>query len=1144
MDFKKEFIDSILSAGDDHRESKFNDLKQRVKAGDSQAAELLNFLANYEEVSVRYYAKKILDDLKQEKSGTSVDDEYDVGTILKSLGESSHGLFDEDKSFKSINIDALIKYLKDPDYKKRIKVVQGAGQMADPNAIPYLINLLSEERHPFVKATLVKVLGGFRDSKVIPVIAEYLKDPDHRIRANAIEGLEQIPDPKVVEFLVPMLQDPEHRVRANAAKVLVKFGKQDVLEVLEKMLSSPALWLNESAIYALGEIGSREGLELLKKKHDTVQREEVRISILKSIAKYLPSQDVTNFLKGIYNALSDKNCPEGMLLSHLLKAGGKQVQGPDSAAKKKKPVYLMAVAAAAILIIAAVYFLKTSQNQVVLPVAVKPPVTPTTEAIITKTVETALKIITDETIQRPVNPILKTEEIPVLKTVETAAAKAIETAAVKKNPVIPRKTVETSAVKAPVIKKTVETAAVPVKIVPPEPVENPEASSEVAVAPVEPVEPVTPVEPVEPASTTLPVETEEVVKSSTVPLNNVKTAPVSSTGESLSTIIDWARTKITRETAAVQTPVSANKQINLDQKLQLFGVDQPTRDKIQQSIEKERKQLNKKFLIIYPQASNSRSERVYVKGFTDFLISNFSKLPGLDVVSREEMHQKLVELGLSVQDLDRTEVAQKLGEMFSVDYVIFGSIREIGNNYDTYYKEFVDSAPQNDEATKNFLQGNLDSDIYNDAAMANMTMEEKNEIANRNYREGKMYFERKDYVDAYKRFTITKRVLKDQRLPYEDLTEYMQLAESNIRKVSTRDRDQLKKSVTMGHTLRILDCDNRKVIWENTFNKEIYYFHDILKTAFQAIYDKMQMNYLSFSSNSLFTGFTESLEAFLRLYKAIDTMDFNVGDRISENKSDDALTLIEQSLKMDSDYSDAYYYRSLVYARKNNLVKALTDANKASQLDPSNIRVRYQVAFYRKNLGDKTGSDLELEKISKIKGLQSGDLMSRAHLDLAYQKFHEGNKNQAFKELQNAMISDPSLGEAYLAMGIYYMNASDYQKAYYALEEADKLYKNSVFVKICLAESLKALEDYDSMVKYLKDALLYINSDKKFQNGGSYQVDKYDISPVYQANAVYYFLGIAFKAKGSRELSQSYFRQCITLEPYSDYAYKARSELE
>ena len=1134
MDFKKEFLQYVLNANDDEKNQKFKELKKKIRSGDSEAKELLEFLTSYEDVSIRYFAKKIREQLRKDKDNEHIDLELEATEILKKLDDSQHfSLNHEKEKIRPINTEALKKYLNASDYKKRIKAVEGAGMMGDPQAIPIIINFLENEKHPFVKATMVKVLGTFKDSLVIPVISMYLSDKDNRVRANAIEGLEMIEDPKAVEHVIPLLQDPEHRVRATAAKMLVKFGRKDVMEVLKKMLDSPLLWLQESAIYALGEIGTHECFEFLKDKYFSTSNEEVKLSIIKAIQKLSRTPEINSFLRNAYSNIRDKNSVLGLLIEHLL---GTKHKNTDKTVNVNNIMRWIVPGILLLIVIIGVFFyyqnvFKNNSNSSEQP-----------------------KVVVSEKNNIKTNPSEKISE-PVSKDKE-----ALKQALSELTPEDENTNTKIENVTSPVVeeKASVITSEVKKALVP-KPTVKPVKTTQIEVAVKTP----------DSSVPNLPSD-ENTLQSKEITSNVQKKEP-----KKLENIIEWAKKKYTDEVNVKTPKMKKKKVLSLDEKLSLWGVDKNKKALILKKLKIEKKRIKPKILFLYPENNNlAKSMNIYSKGIADFLISNFSKIPGVEVISRDDLQSKMLELGLTIRDLGTKDIALKMGEIFNVDYVVYGKIKEIGSNFSRYYKEFIQNEPQDDDATKVYIEGKLDEGVFEDIIAESLPseftdsrelieeiahdiyynvsidyikpgMDEtiRREILKRFYNIGMDYYEQHDYRKAVQYFKTAKTINKSTGNPFEDLDSHLKLAEKGIERLNIRNRDKIRDSVIIEHIINILDLSTRKELKKIKINKKLVYFRDILKNIYNNVYEEIGLPKKRLPDKMLFNGFTNDLEAFLRLYDSIDLMDIDIGDTQVENREDRVLTLLNKCLIEDNNYADAYYYRAKIYALENNIDKALKEAEQASMLDPSNIRMRYSIVMYRKKLGDNKGAKIELKNISKLKSVEYRSVLSKSHLELAYHEYGIGNIDRCLNEIQNALIADPDSPDAFLALGLFMLRKKEYSKSLLALEEADK-HVSSVYIKLIMTTILYKMEDIDGMLTKLKQALMILNKDKHYYFDGKYQFMNFDKAPKYPKNAVYYYLGLSFWKKQSKDLARTYFRQCIGMEAHNEYAYKARTYLE
>ncbi|MGM0607022.1 MAG: HEAT repeat domain-containing protein, partial [Candidatus Muiribacteriota bacterium] len=202
---------------------------------------------------VHYYAKRALEMFKEKLS--------EFEGIEKIQPESSK---EESFNTQDMDFDLFIDLLKSQSAETKIKAIQKGVLKFDGKLIlPYLKEALFKESDSFVSATLVKTIGYLGGKNDVHLLIKYLKDPDPRIRANTIEGLELLKEDEVYKYIIPMLKDKNPRVLANAAKALQKLGKSNVLTLLEKMISLPRREMRDSAIFALSKIKSLKSGKIL-----------------------------------------------------------------------------------------------------------------------------------------------------------------------------------------------------------------------------------------------------------------------------------------------------------------------------------------------------------------------------------------------------------------------------------------------------------------------------------------------------------------------------------------------------------------------------------------------------------------------------------------------------------------------------------------------------------------------------------------------------------------------------------------------------------------------------------------------------------------------------------------------------------------
>jgi len=208
--------------------------------------------------AVRYYAKKAFARLK-ESLGSS-----ELAFLVTALQDDAIDMsWENQPTFVYGTKEYWLYELSSVDFKIRVKAIIELSKTPSPLIAERLFELMGEERHEHVIATLVKYLAHFDDVRFFETVLPYLKHPDNRVRANAIEGLEIAGDRRAASHLTPLLVDPDNRVRANAAKCLMSSHPDDVASTITDMLDSEHEWMRDSALFLIGTAKPASATELL-----------------------------------------------------------------------------------------------------------------------------------------------------------------------------------------------------------------------------------------------------------------------------------------------------------------------------------------------------------------------------------------------------------------------------------------------------------------------------------------------------------------------------------------------------------------------------------------------------------------------------------------------------------------------------------------------------------------------------------------------------------------------------------------------------------------------------------------------------------------------------------------------------------------
>lgn len=155
--------------------------------------------------------------------------------------------------------------LKSSVPRRRLEAVQLAPDQGE-EVYQRLLELMGEEIDEFVIATLVKKIGRVGGPAAVPAILPFTKNPDGRVRANALEGLEAAGSADVFQVARAMLEDQHPRVRAQAARILASQNQDQgkAVGVLKEMLLEGDEAGALSAVHALESIDASVILEILE----------------------------------------------------------------------------------------------------------------------------------------------------------------------------------------------------------------------------------------------------------------------------------------------------------------------------------------------------------------------------------------------------------------------------------------------------------------------------------------------------------------------------------------------------------------------------------------------------------------------------------------------------------------------------------------------------------------------------------------------------------------------------------------------------------------------------------------------------------------------------------------------------------------
>jgi len=176
---------------------------------------------------------------------------------------------------------ALCKYIGDPDEWISMNILKLLCRMREHESIPYLAERFTHDTDLRRKALMVSFLSRFKSVTLVNIFDEALRFNDARLRANAIEAIGdlQLPQREIQDRIEPFLRDPNNRIRANAILALARSQPELIRQELLDMVQSPDIQLRRSAAFILGQIPSggneASAISLIGDAADDVRRRMV-----------------------------------------------------------------------------------------------------------------------------------------------------------------------------------------------------------------------------------------------------------------------------------------------------------------------------------------------------------------------------------------------------------------------------------------------------------------------------------------------------------------------------------------------------------------------------------------------------------------------------------------------------------------------------------------------------------------------------------------------------------------------------------------------------------------------------------------------------------------------------------------------------
>ena len=195
-------------------------------------------------------------------------------------------------------------------------------------------------------------------------------------------------------------------------------------------------------------------------------------------------------------------------------------------------------------------------------------------------------------------------------------------------------------------------------------------------------------------------------------------------------------------------------------------------------------------------------------------------------------------------------------------------------------------------------------------------------------------------------------------------------------------------------------------------------------------------------------------------------------------KYDAAINSLNEAVKLNPDYAEAYYYRGLTYKSLGQREQAFEDYNKAIELNPD-----FTEAYNNRGViyGECGQPERALQDFDKAIELDPNNAEAYYNRGLIYDALKQYAKS--IGNYDKAILLSPNDAKAYLNLGVDYFRLNQYEQAIQNFDKAIELkpdyafaYNNRGLSYFELGQYKQAVENYDKAVELNPDYdLAYLN---------------------------------------------------------------------
>jgi len=271
-------------------------------------------------------------------------------------------------------------------------------------------------------------------------------------------------------------------------------------------------------------------------------------------------------------------------------------------------------------------------------------------------------------------------------------------------------------------------------------------------------------------------------------------------------------------------------------------------------------------------------------------------------------------------------------------------------------------------------------------------------------------------------------------------------------------------------------------------------------------------------------------------------------DLYNEGKYDEAITELNQVIRLNSNSIDAYYIRGNSYSAKGNMDRAIADWETVLRLNPNHPRAGTYISIVRqidsqvkahnhlqKGITYFDNKDYDRAMIEYSEAIRLNPNLAQAYYNRGQVYFLKGDWDRAIAEYTQAIRADPDYAKAYNNRGAAYANKEDYDRAIADWEEVLRIDPNYADARNNLPRALNnrglvyyQKGDYDRAIADW-EKVLRINPNN---------ADARNYLPIALLKH-----GIAYYEKGDLDQAVADFTACLRINPNNVDALNNRAGL-